>query len=184
MYMWIFIVPLVAKSFEYIDKDVLQFVVFQQSVPFSTSLPFSWIVFYFSALFLAIGNLIIRLRCPKIIKDHPSYQSYLDEGKTLKQLTQYSDDIKFNWGKLASSVNGRITKLQIEKDQGNGGVKENYPNLSTEDPVHYFWPIHTEADTKYKVERFFCTQLFYIGFLLFGLVVIQNMIAVIGFISN
>jgi hypothetical protein len=149
MYIWIFIVPLIAKAFQYIEDDILNFVVFEQVISINTNLPFSWTMFYFSALFLAIGNLIFIIKCPKIIKDHPSYQSYLDEGKQLKQLAQYSDDIKFDWSTLAQEINKKITRIQMDKDQGNGGTNENYPNISIEDPVHYFWPIHDKANVMY-----------------------------------
>lgn len=181
MYVWIFVVPFIAKAFEYISTEKLDFIIFQQMVPISTSLPFSWIMFYFCALSLALGNLIYMIKCPKVIKDHPTYQSFLDEGKKLKQLKHYSEDISFDWGALAKKIDRDITNLKREKQMGMNTNAEYYSNLSTEDPVHYFWPIHEEAETKYTFHRLSCFSLFIIGFSLFGYVVIENTISVISF---
>ena len=52
MYIWIFIVPLIAKAFQYIEDDVLNFVVFEQVIPINTNLPFSWTMFYFQRVIL------------------------------------------------------------------------------------------------------------------------------------
>jgi len=179
MYIWIFIVPVVAKLFEHLGEDILNFVVFQQQISFSPNLPFSWKVFYFSAMAFAISNLIVKIRCPKIIKDHLSFQSYKDEGKTLKQLGPYCDETGFNWGVLAGEVDKQIPRLQVGKSEGDGGIADNYPSLSTEDPVHYFWPIFEHANILHPIYRFLCTFLYGIGFILFGLVVIQNTLFVI-----
>jgi len=182
MYIWIFLVPFLAKAFEYISVEKFDFFIFQQMVPISTSLPFSWVMFYFCALSLALGKLIYIIRCPKIIKDHPTYQSFLDEGKKLKQLHNYSDDISFNWEGLLENVSRKLSKLQSEKQVGMDTNAAYYSNLSIEDPLHYFWPIHESAETKYLIHRIGCFTLFLIGFALFGIVVIQNTIAVIHFV--
>ena len=182
MYIWIFIVPLVAKSFEFLNKDILRFKIFGEDVAFNTGLPFSWQVFYFSALFFAIANIIIRLRCPMIIKDHLTFQSFIGEGKTIKQLGVYSEDISFDWARLAEEIDKKITALQVAKSVDNGGVADNYEKLSTEDPVHYFSPIFDQANYMYKHSRYACTISFTIGAVLFGWVILENTIVVIQFI--
>ena len=184
MYVWIFFVPITAKSLEFLGPDVLNFVVFQEEFPINPKLPFSWVVFYFSALFFAIGNIILLVKCPRIVKDHLSYSSYESEGKTLKQLDQYSDDIGYDWGKLASKVNKDITRLQMMKEEGNGGMQHDARNLSVENPIHYFWPIFEEADSKYSFSRFLCTLSYALGFVLFVVVAIQNAWVVIEFVNK
>ncbi|TOH46147.1 hypothetical protein CGI79_24725, partial [Vibrio parahaemolyticus] len=42
MYIWIFVVPLLVKAFEYVDDEKLVFQIFQQPLTISTALPFSW----------------------------------------------------------------------------------------------------------------------------------------------
>ncbi|TOH86567.1 hypothetical protein, partial [Vibrio parahaemolyticus] len=147
--------------------------------------PFSWAMFYFSALCLALGNLVYLMKCPKVIKDHPTYQSYLNEGKKLKQLSQYCEDILFNWGRLANEIETKRQKLHDAKRDPFGVIKNNtehFKDIDVEDPVHYFWPIHEFADTAFKPYRYICWTLFSVGFSLFGIVSIQNLLAVISFL--
>jgi hypothetical protein len=184
MYMWIFVVPLLVKAFEYVEDEKLIFQIFQQKLPISTSLPFSWSMFYFSALFLALGNLIYLFKCPKIIKEHPTYQSYINEGKKLKQLGPYCDDILFNWGALAAKVEHKKEKIRLNKTHPvtmNGLVKYE-ADIDVEDPIHYFWPIHEFGDVKFLVYRRICAAFFIVGFTLFAFVALQNLWAVVSFL--
>jgi len=183
MYMWIFAVPLLVKAFEYVEDEKLIFQIFQQQLPISTSLPFSWSMFYFSALFLALGNLIYLFKCPKIIKEHPTYQSYVNEGKKLKQLGPYCDDISFNWGELAEEIEHKNEKIKLPKRS----IKTidsvvNEPEIDVEDPIHYFWPMHEFGDVKFPFYRRTCATLFIVGFTLFGIVALQNLWAVVSFL--
>ncbi|EJG0412268.1 hypothetical protein C4D16_RS17500 [Vibrio parahaemolyticus] len=185
MYVWIFVVPLLVKAFEYVEDDKLVFHIFQQPLSISTSLPFSWAMFYFSALCLALGNLVYLMKCPKIIKEHPTYQSYLNEGKKLKQLEQYCEDISFNWGALANEIESK--RLQISNAKRDiyrvvNNQAEHYKDIDVEDPVHYFWPIHEFADVKFVLYRYICLLLFSVGFVLFGVVTTQNLLTVISFL--
>lgn len=184
MYVWIFVVPMLAKAFEYIQQDSMVFVVFEQQIKIGTSLPFSWVMFYFCAVFLALGNLLLLATCPKIVKDHPTYQSYAEEGKTLKQLAQYSEDIKFNWGDLAKSVDKRIKDRIFAREMGHDPIAKHYSNLDVDDPVHYFWPIYEFANPLYKIRRFACLLLLTTGFGLFTIVAVQNFMAVVEFLSK
>ncbi|MCJ8293113.1 MAG: hypothetical protein MJK15_01785 [Colwellia sp.] len=184
MYMWIFVVPLLVKAFEYVEDEKLIFQIFQQQLPISTSLPFSWSMFYFSAFFLALGNLIYLFKCPKIIKEHPTYQSYVNEGKKLKQLGPYCDDISFNWQTLAEQINHKKERLQLNKMNSIAisSVRKNEPDFDVEDPIHYFWPIHKFGDVKFPFYRRICTTLFIVGFSLFGIVALQNLWTVVSFL--
>ncbi|OCH01451.1 hypothetical protein [Aliivibrio fischeri] len=185
MYVWIFVVPLLVKAFEYVEDEKLVFQIFQQPVPISTTLPFSWAMFYFCALCLALGNLVYLIKCPKIIKEHPTYHSYLNEGKKLKQLAQYCEDVSFNWGDLANEIeNKRASFYRAKQDVLNleSNRTAHFQDIDVEDPIHYFWPIHEFSDMKFAPYRYICLSLFSIGFVLFGIVSIQNFLAVIGFL--
>ncbi|EGQ7683722.1 hypothetical protein IZS58_004673 [Vibrio parahaemolyticus] len=187
MYVWIFVVPLLVKAFEYVEDEKLVFQVFKQPIPISTTLPFSWAMFYFSALCLALGNLVYLIKCPKIIKEHPTYQSYLNEGKKLKQLAQYCEDISFNWGGLAKKIEEKNQQIFLAKRNAHvlgSNATGQYQEIDVEDPIHYFWPIHEFADIKFSPYRYICLSLFSVGFVLFGIVSIQNFLAVIGFLID
>jgi hypothetical protein len=184
MYMWIFVVPLLVKAFEYVEDEKLIFQIFQQQLPISTSLPFSWSIFYFSALFLAFGNLIYLFKCPKIIKDHPTYQSYMTEGKKLNQLGPYCDDISFNLVALTEKI--ALTQKTIEINRTRYPLTSkpviNKADIDTEDPIHYFWPIHEFGDETYLCYRYICAVFFCIGFSLFAYVAFENLCAVVSFL--
>ncbi len=46
------------------------------------SLPFNWILLYFSALFFSIGKLSYTLFCPKIIKYYGTFKVFKESGET------------------------------------------------------------------------------------------------------
>lgn len=184
MYMWIFAVPLLVKAFEYVEDEKLIFQIFQQQLPISTSLPFSWGMFYFSALFLALGNLIYLYKCPKIIKEHPTYQSYIAEGKKLKQLETYCEDISFDWRALTEKIENKKERILMSKTNyvKIKGLAKYEADIDVEDPVHYFWPIHEFGDVKFLIYRRICAGFFIIGFTLFAFVVFQNLWSVVSFL--
>jgi hypothetical protein len=175
MSIWIFIVPMVVKVFEHFSEDTIQLVIFQQVINLSVGLPFSWVVFYFSAIFLTLGNVLYQFRAPKIIKDHPSYQSYIEEGKKLKQLAEYSEDVGFRWGELAKEIDTKAEKIKNQKLQNPESSVDHRDGFYVDDPSHYFWPIHEKADTSRKVARIFCFSFYVIGYLLFFFVLLQNL---------
>ena len=171
MYIWIFLVPFVVKVFEPIkNNEAISLVIFRHEFIINISLPFSWKVFYFSALCLALANFIIKVKCPKIIIDHLSYQSFLNEGKTKEQLASYAEEISYDLQKLNDTVMNKVRKMQFATME-----------TSVEDPVHYFWPIFEQANYKYKIYRNACTVFLLIGFLLFLWVALENIFIAIGF---
>lgn len=182
MHMWIFVVPLLVKAFEYVEDEKLVFQIFNQQLPISTSLPFSWSMFYFSALFLALGNLIYLYKCPKIIKEHPNYQSYVTEGKKLNQLEAYCNDISFDFPGLVKELKAKKERIQLNRRSSVQHLMKSEPDFDVEDPVYYFWPIHEFGDVKFLSYRRICTVLFIVGFTLFGIVALQNLWAVISFL--
>lgn len=182
MYMWIFIVPLLVKAFEYVEDEKFVLQVFEQQLPISTSLPFSWSMFYFSALFLALGNLIYLYKCPKIIKEHRNYQNYVAEGKKLKQLEAYCDDISFNFQGLNKKLKDRKERILLNRRSTVQHLMKNEPDFDVEDPVYYFWPIYEFGNLKFRSYRSICTVFFIIGFTFFGVVALQNLWSVLTFL--
>lgn len=60
MYVWIFIVPILAKVLSLVS-DIATVTVFNYTFEVNIGLPFSWRSFYFSALFFLWQQLFIRL---------------------------------------------------------------------------------------------------------------------------
>ena len=57
MYIWLFIVPVSAKALSTINTEA-KLIIFNHIFDVNLTLPFSWKIFYFSALSFAIANVI------------------------------------------------------------------------------------------------------------------------------
>ena len=191
MYIWIFIVPIFVKLFELINKEYYSFIIFGEIIPIQLTLPFTLIYFYFSAVFFAIGNIIIKIQCPLIIKENNSYSDYLESGKKLSQLKPYIDDINFDWNKLALEVD---KKIESENYHSRSWSKipmldrkieqRDKMNSDKEDPKNYFWQIYDKANLCRVISRHFVGIFYSIGFLLFGIVLFENFVTVIGILTK
>jgi hypothetical protein len=80
MYIWIFMVPIAAKVLSRVE-EIVTVRIFDYQFEVFLTLPFSWNVFYFSAIFFALATLLHRLTGPRLILDHPTYASFREEGK-------------------------------------------------------------------------------------------------------
>ncbi len=167
MYVWLLIVPIFAKLFEHI-RESTTIVLFSSTFTISLTLPFSWKVFYFSSLCIVFANVLYQVFCPTIIKDHVNYSHFKAEGKGVRQLEKYASltgfDIK--------------TYQLIEKSQatispygGNAALeKENEEMLQK-----LFWSIHEYASELHKTARVICSIFLFLGLLLIGWVLFENM---------
>ena len=70
-YVWLIVVPAVAKALEPLNMlgQDQTFDVFGTTLTLHVGLPFSWKVFYVSALFLSGSSLLYQIFCPRLIKD-------------------------------------------------------------------------------------------------------------------
>lgn len=167
MYMWLFIVPISVKLFQHIE-DVVSVTVFEYSFEIQTSLPFSWQIFYFSALFFVLGNVVLIFRCPELVKDHSDFQGFLSQGKDVRHLSEYA---------LKLGVDEKMFGKQLQSvTQDSGGVTEK-------DSRYLFWYLFDIAK-KYNFHWLLACRISYIiGFSLVAIVLIQNLVQVIGYLS-
>ncbi len=179
MYIWIFIVPIIVKVFEAMNGGIYDFVMFEETIKIKLELPFSLIIFYFSAIAFAIGNLIIVFKCPLIIQENDSYNTYESSGKKLKQLKEYIEDIGYDWGKLANEIDEQIDKrFDVHKTISSWENKAKAEE-EKENPKNYFWQIYDEAKESNTTFRFFGGLSYLIGFTLLAIVLIQNFIFIV-----
>jgi hypothetical protein len=76
-YIWLIIVPLCARAFD--TANAKQEVnLFGTTIPINFHLPFSWKVFYFSAVAIAVGRTIFAVRCTSIVKDLADFSEFVD----------------------------------------------------------------------------------------------------------
>jgi hypothetical protein len=149
---WVVVVPIVAKilsSFK--DYHIINF---------DFVLPFSWVLFYFSALFFLIGNVLYNIFVPPIINENRSFSHFLQMGRGKRELVSY---------------------LESEKLEDRGVYSELYCDkaLATESKNEYFWDIwDMSLESKIKV-RFFISIFYSLGILLILIVFFQNMLFVV-----
>jgi hypothetical protein len=161
MYIWVFLVPALAKFLSAVG-DMASVTIFEYSFELQLTLPFSWKVFYFSALCFAIANLIYRIRCPKLIQEYPTYSSFKREGKPEWHLRDYANDIGINYEEYL-----RNHAQQMEDAEHAVVVGEKWTQS-------IFWHFIWEADRRRKYAQFGSAIFYILGFILIGWVVIEN----------
>ena len=94
MYLWLLVVPVLAKITRYFESPI-NIVVFQNTFKVDLVLPFSWYLFYFSALFFVLGNISVVLFCPRVIKDQQglSMRYIKDKGAPVDVLRDYAIEL-------------------------------------------------------------------------------------------
>lgn len=145
MYIWILVVPVVAKILFKIER-YLTFNIFGQKVELVISLPFSWKVFFFSALSFSIANSIVLLACPRIIKDHLSFAGFKGDGKNHEHLKDYAKDIG-------------DTYFSLSNDRPSADERDLL--MHSEHIMNEFWRIYNKGNLARSVPRI-STLLFYI----------------------
>lgn len=90
-YVWLFIVPITAKFLSKLESN-LSFEISGQMITFVLSMPFSWQALFFSACFFVIGNILVSLQIPEIIKKYKNFSDFSTSGKTREHLRNIQGD--------------------------------------------------------------------------------------------
>ncbi len=149
---WVVIVPIIAKVLSSLKE--------YQFINFDLVLPFSWVLFYFSALFFLIGNILYNIFVPPIINENRSFSHFLQMGRGKRELISY---------------------LESEKLEDRGVYSELYCDkaLELDAKNDYFWDIwDMSLYNKFKI-RFLISIFYSIGILLILIVFLQNMLFVL-----
>ena len=67
LWIWAVIVPIAARILTSMPEEI-PLPLFDRAIPLHLRLPFSWQIFYFASLTMAIGTIIYNWRCPKIVR--------------------------------------------------------------------------------------------------------------------
>ena len=145
MYVWIFVVPVLAKLLFKIEEH-LAFDLFGQKIELVLSLPFSWKLFFYCALSFSIANSIVLLACPRIIKDHLSFSGFIGDGKNHEHLKDYAKDIA-------------DTYFPLMNDQPSVHAEDRL--MHSEHIRDEFWRIYNKGNLSRSVLRI-STLLFYV----------------------
>ena len=92
---WLIVVPLGAKVLEGVN-DVVTFKVFSQSISLNTSLPFSWQLLFFAAIFFTIAGIMYAVFCPELVKQYPGYTKFQEDGNSRMQIMHALRKVTWN----------------------------------------------------------------------------------------
>lgn len=150
---WVIIVPILAKLFSAIE-NTFSIIIQEKQYIFTLQLPFSWSLFYFSALFFLIGHIIYKARVPSIINDNETYTDFLNDGKGKHELLKY------------------IEKENLSED----GFFELYSNDSLRDDLKhdFFWEIWNMSNLLHFKTRFIISSFYALAIFLIAIVFMQN----------
>lgn len=170
MYIWLFLVPIASKALANIGNTA-NIQVFSHEFLITLSLPFSWKVFYFAAVFFTLATILFKFRCPRLIREHLTYESFNRDGKPEWHLMSYTEDVglDFNVYKEAHKMNKYLYSV-IEPDSEN----------NTSSNAHgMFWELHRLSNGTRKFSFYTCLVFYIFGFMCIGWVFIENFIWVL-----
>lgn len=80
-YYYLLIVPILVKALEKVNNP-FSFIIGESEIQLNLELPFSWYLFYFAAVSIAIGFLLYQIFCPDLIRKFRNYGEFLAAGES------------------------------------------------------------------------------------------------------
>ncbi len=181
-YAWVGIVPICTILFKKIDQIAIH------NITLNLKLPFSWHIFYFSALSFAVGKTLYSIFCPELLRKYNNFSDYLSDGK--KDIT-----LRYYLKEAIKPINSDKAQLKVNtfyKDfcKSEGYVEDSLDKIDElkireEKLGDAFWYVRKQFET---IKIFFFWQCFFfyiIGSLLLLYVIYDNTINVFNsFISQ
>jgi len=187
-YFWLFAVPFLAKLLARVPHEI-HMPFRPQPIPIVVGLPFSWQMFYFSAVAFAIASFVFSARCPIVIRDYDRLGDFLDEGRGGRQIVQSLLRITNRPGigisrEEAEGVLGRFVRRFAENAEQSTQYREIlYGMTIAPDQVgDAFWFVRGFADGTSPLARALCSMFYSVGFLFLGVVAAQNFFYVLQFV--
>ena len=190
-YWWLFLVPVLAKIMESAG-DTFELTLFDSTFILTLSLPFSWALFYFSAVSFSLASIIYLTMCPQGIDKYDNFEDWKKSGKDSTSLIssfffhyrndkrmapfQISDDEKDHFLSHHLKFNGERDKINKQRS-GTPLVliRAGIPQDNLKETYYY---ICGTVDRSRVTSRIVMSTFYGIGFLLFSVVLIQNFIFV------
>ncbi|MEI8606658.1 hypothetical protein [Pseudoalteromonas sp. B160] len=140
-YVWIIIVPILAKSLNKIT-EVLPITIGQVTIELNLALPFSWQLFFFSALTFTLAQFLYAIFCPDIIKKYKNINEFQDDGKSVIQLGSY----------LKNLLIDRKTKVYTKRNFYKEFVTEAELKNTTPESIANSYVAHLNNKSVEKIE--------------------------------
>ena len=162
-YIWLVLVPVAAKLIAVLPEE---FDAFGASIRMDFELPFSWTLFYFSSVAFAAASLLYAMRCPSVVKFHRHAADFAAKGKSFDHLVAFASE-------LGAPLREKLIK-RINSDRIHAR-----PEATPTVIYKLFWTVHAKADSRRMQPRALCCGLYVLGFVLIGVVMVQNLLYVI-----
>ncbi len=150
-YIWLVIVPVTAKLFSKLS-DTFIFSIHSKQYVLDLVLPFSWKLFYVSAICFTVANILFTFFSPKIYKEN------------------------FDYGGFRSSGRG---EMHLETYAKNPNTVRRMMDMPIYGEAKIFWNIFYQRKLENRPVRIIIFTLYLIGVILFLWVAIENLIWVI-----
>lgn len=141
-----------------------------EGLRFDLALPFSWRLFYFSAVAISVAGIIYTLACPVLIRNFSTFREFESEGRGLDYLKTYAEHLRnFAFEENAERL---VTDPHVPVDIGKAWIAE------------VFWQIYNHENYKHRLWRTLCFGLYLFGLALIGIVLVQNFLYVVKLVLN
>jgi hypothetical protein len=169
MYLWLFVVPVVKKMLSKINEPFeFSFGNIQKVYTFDLQSPFSWDMFFYSALFFVVGNTIFFIASPELIKYFRDYGEYLGSRRNIRHLGSF----------VPKEL--REKRKSFDEIKKLAGIESKQFASDSDEAADLFWKLYNDSNNLRKKARIACFCFYMLGFFLFILVVINNIAWVIS----
>jgi len=159
------ILPIVAKSIE--------------TYEISMEIPFSWLMLYYSTLFISLGIFFYAIFCPDIVKRFNNYEDFMKSGRggsylNIQLSMFYSKKIN-DQHKLAEYLSAEYKFAHFKNESGIKNIIDSDIWNGDKDS---FWFVHDCLNYSRQYIRLLCNIFYGIGFILLAIVLTEKIITV------
>ncbi|MBC3760052.1 hypothetical protein H7U19_16715 [Hyunsoonleella sp. SJ7] len=193
-YYYLVIIPILVKLMGYLDNPFI-LILGENSIKLNLELPFSWYLFYFGAIFIAIGTFIYQVFCPSFIKKFQNYGEFISAGESDNYLSRieskyaknknikgfsvlsepYLTERKEHTKEYERPVKRRGITIGVEKEIFEYTTEEYKTNIKyQEERKNYFNELYSVVNDYNKPLVVFAFITYVVGFSSFLFVIIQN----------
>jgi hypothetical protein len=193
-YAWIVIVPIAARVLSRVES-AFQLDLGGRSIQLELSLPFSWELFFYGALFTSLANALYALACPWLVKRFPTYGAFSGEGRGPNQLREEFTNLLASASHVADAdLKNIVSDYYTAYATADADTTRDVAALSnrlqavavsekiTPDSARTseaFWYVRDYYDLVRPHWRAAVSLGYGLGFALFGIVLAQNILFVI-----
>ncbi|HCH0720604.1 TPA: MFS transporter permease [Vibrio parahaemolyticus] len=170
-YVWLVVVPIAVKLLnQFGDTATIKI----GGIPHTIDLvlPFSWQMFYLSALSFVIGNIVFIAFAPKISKEFLDYGDFKAKGKLAKDIGMYASREHANRTEQINNIMKSCRDYGLLKFEPSQNPNDAYH--ASENEKQKFWDLFNERVTSRLWGRIICTLCYFSGMVFFVIVALQN----------